>query len=62
MGILGFVCTQYPDIRLCIVFLPILTFTAGMVSIPSYPNYMITNMKIIGAFKLTKRLACLPPV
>ncbi|XP_012057293.1 PREDICTED: presenilins-associated rhomboid-like protein, mitochondrial [Atta cephalotes] len=30
MGILGFVCTQYPDIRLCIVFLPILTFTAGM--------------------------------
>ncbi|KAG5306011.1 PARL protein, partial [Acromyrmex insinuator] len=30
MGILGFVCTQYPDIRLSIVFLPILTFTAGM--------------------------------
>ncbi|KYN28021.1 Presenilins-associated rhomboid-like protein, mitochondrial [Trachymyrmex cornetzi] len=30
MGILGFVCIQYPDIRLSIVFLPILTFTAGM--------------------------------
>ncbi|XP_018404752.1 PREDICTED: presenilins-associated rhomboid-like protein, mitochondrial isoform X1 [Cyphomyrmex costatus] len=30
MGILGFVCTQYPDIRLSIVFLPVLTFTAGM--------------------------------
>ncbi|XP_070157833.1 presenilins-associated rhomboid-like protein, mitochondrial [Polyergus mexicanus] len=30
MGILGFICTQYPDIQLSIIFLPMLTFTAGM--------------------------------
>lgn len=29
MGILGFVCTQYPDTRLAILFLPMFTFTAG---------------------------------
>lgn len=33
MGILGFICTQYPDIHLSIIFLPMLTFTAGMVRI-----------------------------
>ncbi|XP_025266908.1 presenilins-associated rhomboid-like protein, mitochondrial isoform X2 [Camponotus floridanus] len=30
MGVLGFICTQYPDIRLSIIFLPMFTFTAGM--------------------------------
>jgi len=30
MGVLGFVCTQYPDIQLSIIFLPMFTFTAGM--------------------------------
>lgn len=30
MGVLGFVCTQYPDTRLGILFLPMFTFTAGM--------------------------------
>ncbi|KAK2584015.1 hypothetical protein KPH14_006472 [Odynerus spinipes] len=30
MGVLGFVCTQYPDTRLAILFLPMYTFTAGM--------------------------------
>lgn len=30
MGVLGFVCTQYPDIKLSIIFLPMITFTAGM--------------------------------
>ncbi|XP_036139361.1 presenilins-associated rhomboid-like protein, mitochondrial [Monomorium pharaonis] len=30
LGIIGFVCTQYPDIRLSIIFLPMFTFTAGM--------------------------------
>ncbi|XP_015608681.1 presenilins-associated rhomboid-like protein, mitochondrial isoform X2 [Cephus cinctus] len=29
MGILGFVCTHYPDTRLSIIFLPMYTFTAG---------------------------------
>lgn len=33
MGILGFICTQYPDIQLSIIFLPMFTFTAGMVCI-----------------------------
>lgn len=31
MGILGFVCTQFPDTYLTIIFLPIYKFTAGMV-------------------------------
>ncbi|XP_043500474.1 presenilins-associated rhomboid-like protein, mitochondrial [Polistes fuscatus] len=30
MGILGFVCTEYPDTRLAIFFLPMFTFTASM--------------------------------
>jgi len=30
MGVLGFICTQYPDIQLSIIFLPMFTFTAGM--------------------------------
>ena len=30
MGILGFVCTQFPDTYLTIIFLPIYKFTAGM--------------------------------
>nr|XP_023020387.1 presenilins-associated rhomboid-like protein, mitochondrial [Leptinotarsa decemlineata] len=29
MAILGYVCTQYPDTRLGIIFLPIFTFSAG---------------------------------
>ncbi|XP_062562877.1 presenilins-associated rhomboid-like protein, mitochondrial [Armigeres subalbatus] len=29
MGILAYVCTQYPDTQLSIVFLPMLTFSAG---------------------------------
>lgn len=33
MGILGFICTQYPDTRLGIAFLPMITFTASNVSI-----------------------------
>lgn len=33
MGILGFVCTQYPDVQLSIIFLPMFTFTAGAVCI-----------------------------
>jgi len=35
MSVLGFICTQYPDVQLNIIFLPMFTFTAGMVSIPS---------------------------
>ncbi|XP_077268472.1 rhomboid family intramembrane serine protease rho-7 isoform X1 [Temnothorax americanus] len=30
MGVLGFLCTQYPDLRLSVIFLPMVTFTAGM--------------------------------
>ncbi|KAL2727439.1 hypothetical protein V1477_016715 [Vespula maculifrons] len=30
MGVLGFVCTEYPDTRLAIFFLPMFTFTASM--------------------------------
>lgn len=33
MGVLGFICTQYPDIQLSIIFLPMFTFTAGMVCV-----------------------------
>lgn len=33
MAILGYVCTQYPDTKLGIIFLPMLTFSAGAVSI-----------------------------
>ncbi|KAK7866357.1 hypothetical protein R5R35_003283 [Gryllus longicercus] len=29
MAVLGYVCTQYPDTRLSIIFLPVLSFTAG---------------------------------
>ena len=29
MAILGFVCTERPDSRLAIIFLPMFTFTAG---------------------------------
>lgn len=36
MGVLGFVCTQYPDIQLSIIFLPMFTFTAGIVRIYIY--------------------------
>lgn len=32
MGVLGFVCTEYPDTRLAILFLPMFTFTASMVN------------------------------
>lgn len=33
MGILGYVCTQYPDTKLHIIFLPFFTFAAGTVSL-----------------------------
>lgn len=33
MAILAFVCVQYPDTQLGIIFLPMLTFSAGAVSI-----------------------------
>ncbi len=32
MAILAFVCVQYPDTELGIIFLPMLTFSAGAVS------------------------------
>lgn len=32
MGVLGYVCCQYPDTQLSIVFLPMFTFSAGTVS------------------------------
>lgn len=31
MGILGFICTQFPTTYMSIVFLPMLKFTAGTV-------------------------------
>lgn len=31
MGILGYVCTQYPDTRLGIILIPFFTFSAGAV-------------------------------
>lgn len=39
MGVLGFVCTHYPDVQLNIVFLPMFTFSAGMVCILYYSNF-----------------------
>lgn len=33
MAILAFVCVQYPDTQLGIIFIPTLTFSAGAVSI-----------------------------
>lgn len=33
MAILGYVCAQYPDTKLGVIFLPFLTFSAGAVSL-----------------------------
>lgn len=35
MGILAYVCIRYPDTQLSILFLPMLSFSAGSVSILS---------------------------
>ena len=32
MGILAFICTQFPDTKLSLIFLPQFTFSAGAVS------------------------------
>lgn len=32
MGILGFICTQFPETKLSIILLPQFTFSAGAVS------------------------------
>lgn len=34
MAILGYVCTQFPDTKLGIIFLPFFTFPAEAVSTP----------------------------
>lgn len=39
MGVLGYVCTQYPDTRLSIIFLPFFSFPAGAVSLQRYHSY-----------------------
>lgn len=31
MGVLGYVCTQYPETKLGIILLPLFTFSAGAV-------------------------------
>ena len=36
MGVFGFVCTQFPNAHLSIVFLPMLKFTANIVCITSF--------------------------
>lgn len=33
MGILGYVCTQYPETKLGIILIPLFTFSASAVSI-----------------------------
>lgn len=33
MGILGYVCTQFPETKLGIILVPLFTFSAGAVSI-----------------------------
>lgn len=51
MAILGYVCTQYPDTKLGIIFLPMLTFSAGAVSIfdkhNSYWMFLLQAIKVI---------------
>lgn len=43
MGILGYVCTQFPETKLGIILVPLFTFSAGAVSISWFKPFVVLS-------------------